>query len=494
MKRLLRSVIDYGGVTQENLAHNFQKLVQSSLEWTQPADQKVYEYVHSYWAQRLELPSAQTVQDYFGSIGDSGDIEVLERLKDIAAAPAYIRTNFAQLLTNLLEDQSKTKAVALLKETHEIVTRGLDIQDGKSREKIRRQGVRDGLIHFAERAHDLILPESNSRTAGDIRLDGQAVWKSYERAKIDKDKAWGKFTGINSIDKVCHGIKKGELWVHAAFPGDLKTTLAINWCYNLVTRYKTNILYFSFEMPYEQLRLLVYVMHSASARWRIQGYKPLDYRKVRDGELTPAEEEFYQKVIEDFCNNPDYCQFEIRAPDRDFTIDDIRLEAELTHKQMEVGLIVLDHGQLIEARRAKRSKDYVVELNSVVRDAKKLALHFNHGEKVPVLMLFQINRQGKEDAAKNEGRYKMSALAYANEVEKSADTITTTYLDEDHRRNGTTLFCNLKNRDNPLFDPFMARVEFSCRRIYNLDAVDAPIGQGMGAEDHQSLLDAMANI
>ena len=268
----------------------------------------------------------------------------------------------------------------------------------------------------------------------------------------------------------------------------------MNWCYNLVTRYKSNVVYFSLEMPYEQLRLQVYVIHSANAKWKQQGYKPLDYRKVRDGELTAAEKLFYQLVIDDFCNNPNYCHFEIRAPDRDITIDDIRLEVELTHKQLEVGLLVIDHGQLLEARKTKRSKDYVIELNSVVRDTKKLALHFNHGEKIPVLMLFQINRQGKEEAIKNQGRYKASALAYANEVEKSADTITTTFLDDDHRRNGTSLFCNLKNRDNPIFDPFMARVEFMCRRIYNLNAIDAPIGRGMGVEDHQSLLDAMANV
>lgn len=492
MKRLLRSVLDFGGITQENLVQNFQKLNSTNLEWTQPPDQKIFEYTRGYFQQRLEMPSGQTVLDYFQTIGDSGDIEVIERLKDVAAAPAYIRTNYVQLLTNLMEEQSRAKAVALLKETHEIVTRGLDVLDGK--DKIRRQGVRDGLIHFAGRAHDLLLPESSSRTAGDIRLDGQAVWKSYEEAKTNKDKVWGKFTGINEIDKVCRGIKRGELWVHAAFPGELKTTFALNWCYNLVTRYRTNVLYYSLEMPYEQIRLQVYVIHSANAKWKALGYKPLDYRKVRDGELSPAEETFYQRVIDDFSNNPEYCHFEIRSPDRDFTIDDIRLDAELTHKQLEVGLLVLDHGQLIEARKTKRSKDYVIELNSVVRDAKKLALHFNHGEKIPVLMLFQINRQGKEEAVKNQGRYKASALAYANEVEKSADTITTTFLDDEHRRNGTSLFCNLKNRDNPLFEPFMARVEFMCRRIYNLSTVDAPIGKGMGVEDHQSLLDAMANV
>ncbi len=488
MKRLLRSVIDFDGkLAQEHLTQNLQKVISSQIAWVRPDDEKVFQYVVSYFQSRLEIPSAQTVRDYFLR---ADDVEVQERILDIEAAPAYIRTNFQHLLQALLEEQNKEKTVKLLKETTEIVTRGMDIVEG--REKIRRHGVRDALLHFSQKSHDLIIPEYNARTSGDIRLDGQSMIDNYQNAKVNKDKVWGKFTGLNEIDKICHGHKRGELWVHGAFPGELKTTFAENVCYNLVTRYRTNIVFWSLEMPYEQVRLQFYVLHSANAKWRAMGYAPLDYRKVRDGELTPEEETFYEKVIDDFCNNPDYCHCEIMAPDHEMTIPDIKLETELLHKQMEVGLIVIDHGQEVEARKSKRSKDYTVELNSVVRDAKRLALHFNHGERVPVMLLWQINRQGKEEAVKNEGKYKMSAFTYANQVEKSADVITTTFLDdENHRKNGTTLFCNLKNRDNPKFDPFLASVNFDCRRIYNMDMYQ---GRGMSVETHHQVLDAMFNV
>lgn len=491
MKRLLRSVIDVDGkVTQENLVQNFQRLHAAHIEWNRPDDEKVYAYLLNYFQQRYEVPSLQTLRDYFGQIGGTGDIETLERLKDIEAASSYIRTNFVHLLQSILEEQNKVKAVALLKETQEIITKGLDYKEG--REKVRKQGVREGIVHFTQKAYDLIQVEYSSRTRGDIRQDGRQMIDEYETAKVNKDKVWGRFTGLNEIDKVCHGAKPGELWVHAGFPGELKTGFACNWMYNLITRYRSNVLYFSLEMPYEQLRRQIYTMHSAHAKWALEGYRPLDYRKVRDGELSPTEEAFYKRVVEDFSTNPDYCEFEIIAPDRDLTIKDIKLEAEMLHKQMEVGMIVIDHGQLVTP--GKSSKDYVVELNGIVRDAKKLALHFNHGEKVPVLMLFQINRQGKEEADKSEGRYKASAIAYANEVEKSADIITTTYLNDEHRRNGTTLFCNLKNRDNPKFEPFMAKVDFEPRRIRNMDMFRGASGRGMGVEDHAAALTAMMEV
>jgi replicative DNA helicase len=494
MKRLLRSTIDIGGtITQENLVNNFQKLIQSQIEWQRPDDQRIFEYTLKYFQQRLEIPDIQTVRDYFKKLGDNGDLEVEERLKDVEAAPFYIRTNYAHLLQSLLEEQNTVKAIALLTETKDIITKGVDFVEPGSREKTRKKGVREGLVHFTSKAHDLIIPEYNAKTAGDMRLDGQAIWNEYNEAKHNKDKAWGKFTGINHIDLCCHGIKKGELWVHAAFAGELKTTFALNWCYNLVTRYKTNVLYFSLEMPYEQIRRQVMAIHSANGKFKAMGFAPLDYRKIRDGELTVAEEAFYQKVIEDWTTCPDYCSFEIRSPDKDMTIDDVRLEAELVHKQTEIGLLVLDHGQLLEPRKKRRSNDYVVELNSIVKDTKKLALHFNHGEKLPILLLFQINRQGREEAAKNGGKYKATAIAYANEVEKSADYITTTFLDDDHRRNGTTYITNLKNRENGLFEPFIASVEFSCRRMGNQDMLRA--GRGMGVETvYASSTDALSFI
>lgn len=501
MKRLLRSILDVGGaVSQENLTANYTKLKASPLTWDRPEDQKISDFVDSYFQARLELPAIQTLADFFGD-----DTEIRERLKDIAAAESYVRTNFAHLLESLVERQNQIKATALLKEAHEIITKGLVIEEGK--EKVQKKGVREGLLHFTTKANELIIPEFNARIRGDLRLDGQQVWDEYLLAKVNKDKVWGKFTGLNNIDTICHGLKRGEMHVHAAFAGHLKTSFATNWCYNLVTRYRTNVFYASFEMKYEHIRRLIYVIHSTNMRWQGRDpskhqcsacpHTPLDYRKVRDGELTPEEELFYQLVIDDFCNNPEYCQFIVWAPDQDVSIDDVRLEAEMKHKELEIGFVVLDHGGLMEPRKKKRNKDYVVELNSILRDSKKFALHFNHGEGVPLLMLFQINRMGLDDADKNDGVYKMKALTYANEAEKSADVITTTYLDDqvggEYRKNLHTKFSNLKNRDNPLFEPFLASVNFRSRRITNLDTT-ANTGTGMSVEEQDAVGSMMEQL
>ena len=469
MRRLLRSVIDLDGqISQENLQGNWGKLVAADPDWQRPDDQRIYEFLRTFVGQRLELPTIQTVRDYFAKIGDLGDLEVEERLKDIEAAPWYIRTNFAHLLEELLKEQRAVKAVALLKETQDIVRKGIDVAEPGSRKKVRKHGVEDGYLHMMREFPALLPRKSSARTSGELHRDAPAVLAEYEQAKRDGGGV-GKLIGLNSIDTVCHGIKKGELWVHAAFPGHLKTSLALNWAYNLVTRYRTNVLFFSLEMAYEQLRRQFAVLHTAAPKFKRARRPPLDNRAVREGQLSEIEEEFLREAIQDLESNPDHCELELRCPDRRTTIEDIRVEAERLQREMDVGLIVIDHGQLVAPNQ--RRTDYVVELNDIVREAKQLALHFDGGEKVPVLLLWQINRQGHEEAVKNQGRYKATALAYANELEKSADVITTTFLDDARRAAGTTLFTNLKNRENALFAPFEADVHFPSRRIDQLRIV-----------------------
>jgi len=479
MKGLLRSVIDMdGGVSQENLVANFQKLVASHVEWTQPADQRVYDFVLNYFHQRLEIPARQTLADFFEAKRDQ---EVVERIKDYEGQKPYIRTNYAHLISTTVEEQNRVKAITILKESQEIISKGLVIGQEK------KQGLRDGVLHFSQNAHKLLVYQHNARIQGNIREDGQEVWDNYQEAKANKGLAWGKFCGLNNIDKVLRGIKRGELWLHAAFTGELKTSFALNWAYNLVTRYRSNVFYVTLEMPYEQVRAMIYAMHSSNPRFKLLGYESLEYDRICAGTLTPEEEKFYQLVIDDFVNNPEYGSFDVWSPDDDVTTDDIKMAAELSHQKNEVHLLVIDHGGLVEPRKKKRGKDYTIELNSVLRDSKKLALHFNHGEKVPVLLLFQINRDGKDYADKNEGRYKLRALSYANEAERSADVVTTTYLNDEHRTAGTTLFDCLKRRDGPFFPHFVAGVDWKTRRIFNHDQLTgATSDKGMSLDDHRT--------
>jgi replicative DNA helicase len=471
-KRLLRGIIDFGDnrISEENLNVNYQRLSRSGFEWNNPDERKLFQFIKEYVQANHETPNAPIIRDFFERLNE---LTVTEKLLDVKAVEVYTRSHYETLLKDLLEEQNQNKVRKLLGVVEEISTKGLVVGTGKDKKTIR--GVKEGLQYFNEKIYEMIPPETNARTEGDVLDDTGEAWEEYQIAKVNKGKVYGRFTGIEQIDVACHGIKKGEMWVHAAAPGGLKTTFAMNWAYNQVTRYNANVLYVSLEMKYDHLRRLACVMHTSNGAFLAQGYRPLDYRKVRDGELSLEEEAFYQMALKDLETNPKYNRFKVWAPDRDVTVQDIRVQAELIHRSMEIGMIIIDHGGLVAA--AKSHKDYTIELNSVLRDTKKMALHFNGGEGIPVCVLFQVNRQGKESVDKlsgtdAEGKYSMSHLAYANEAERSADYITTSYINDDLKRQGAAVLCNPKNRDNDPFALTKVRVDFTCRRMMTWEAGD----------------------
>lgn len=487
-KRLLRGVIDFGDsrITDENLNVNYQRLVRSNFDWNNPDERKLFTFIKEYVQKNHETPSSSLIRDFFERLNE---LTVTEKLLDVQSVEVYIRTHYETLLRDLLEEQNQNKLRKLLQDVEEIATKGRIIGLGKDKRTIK--GTKESVQYFNEKVYELIPPETNAQTEGEVLGDAHAAWEEYQVAKINHGKVYGRFTGIDQIDLACHGIKRGEMWVHAAAPGGLKTTFAMNWAYNLVTRYKANVLFISLEMKYDHLRRLACALHTSNGAFLAQGYKPLDYRKIRDGELNPEEEAFYQKALKDFETNPDYCRFKVWAPDKDVTVQDIRVQAELIHKNMEIGLIIIDHGGLVTA--AKGHKEYTVELNSVLRDTKKMALHFNGGESIPICVLFQVNRQGKEAVDKlagtdQEGRYSMSHLAYANEAERSADYITTSYVDDNLKKQGASILSNPKNRDNNPFDLTKVRVDYSCRRMMTWDPQDQiDMGHGELTQDDLEL-------
>lgn len=467
MKRLLRGIIDCGGISRDGLVSNYQKLRASKIEWVQAPDRRIFQFVGDFFAQELELPAFRTVSDSFAKIDD---VEAVERLKDIKEASPHEDGNYRWLLRTLLDEQHKQALLATLKETQEIAVKGLTL--GEGREKKRVEGVKEAILHLQHKVSSLAVEDATTKTKANLRAEAPEAWMDYEKAQASPDKAVGKLIGIPEVDTVCKGAKSGELWLHAGYTGELKTVVGLNWCYQLVTRYQTNVYFVSLEMPLKQLRNIICVMHTTNPKWDRMGFKPLEYRKVRDGGLSPDEAAFYKLALDDFYTNPSYGQFEVWCPDHEVNINDIKAAAEFHSKNLDLGFLVIDHGGIVQP--VQEYKDFNIALNTVIRDAKRVALHFNQGAGIAVLLLFQINRQGKDDADKNEGRYKLRALSNANEAERSADVVTTTYLNDELRRQGRTIVCNLKNRDNPLFEPFHLGVDFATRRLTK--AVDA--GEG----------------
>jgi replicative DNA helicase len=291
MKRILRSVIDFetddSPDSRDLLAENLKELVEFPLDWPRVDDKALYEYVLMHFKQFLEVPSYKVVADYFERADDP---EALSRLKEVAASQLYTRSGFRYLLERTLEEQNTSRLAVAGREFLDILQKGLDVRDG--RKTVRKKGVTDAVEHLALRMQECVVkPKAGVKLSGDIREDGEEVWKDHERAATDRSSVYGRLTGLNEIDVVNRGLRPGELWIHGGYPGELKTTFAENWAYNQVVHYKTSIVYWAFEQKYEQLRRHIYVIHSSHPRFTAMGFSPLDDRKVRDGELDAKEVE-----------------------------------------------------------------------------------------------------------------------------------------------------------------------------------------------------------
>lgn len=258
------------------------------------------------------------------------------------------------------------------------------------------------------------------------------------------------------------------------------TTVALNYAYNNAFIYNKNIFYAILEMTYTSLRRQIYVIHSSHGKfvtdWYLedkrrglpddQCYRGIDYRKVRDGELSDFDLERFKKVAQDFKANCKGKLF-VWRPEDEVKMSDIKKKSEMFHNKYGCDGLIIDYLGLVQPKH--RIQDQLASVNSVVREGRMLALNFGRGRGIPLLSLFQMNRQGKMRADKNDGRYDYSAIAFANQIEKDADVITYTYLNDELRKDGKFYLGNLKNRDNPIFERMVGKILWGSKRMRSMD-------------------------
>jgi hypothetical protein len=191
-------------------------------------------------------------------------------------------------------------------------------------------------------------------------------------------------------------------------------------------------------------------------------YLGLDYRKVRDGKLSELDYKRLKLVAQDFKANSKG-KIYIWRPPMQVTSDEVRKKAEMFHNKYGCDGIVLDN--MSNMKPKFRTNDYITMMNSIVTECRFLALNFARGNTVPVLGLFHMNRQGKLRAEKADGKYDAAAISYANQLEKDADVITYTYLDEKLRQESQFKMGCIKNRDNPIFQQIIGKIFWNTKRM-----------------------------
>lgn len=493
MKTLLRSTFLCKPEENADLfQQNYLALAQSGLGFETTEDNLVWTWVQEFFLTHNHVPTLTTLRAHFERVKE---MEVVDRLEELSAFPSRTRGDFLRHLEEKSEDRKIRLVRQHLKTAAEITETGYEEKIPGQKESKKLLGAVDAMRYLMEKSHDIVAPTLGSRLSGGVLGATETFKERYARIEADPQYGRGQFSGIRQLDDSMGGLKKGELWTHAAYTGHMKSSLAMAWCYTQAVYYMTDSLYFSLEMPWEQVQNILWAMHSFHEKFReiriklkiqpasskmsdgspVHYDKGLDYQKIKYAQLEKHEKQFLFDYVEpdlkEGAATGEYgeVQVEVADPDKaDFTVPDARSRAEILYAKNPFAMIVFDHMGLLAPRKWVSSTSE--RTNEVVRDIKKMAMSFNRGQGIAVLGLFQMNRDGFRAAEKNEGKYNSTHLAYANEAEKSSDVITASWIDDELRSAGRFFMQCLKSRDQAPFERFGIRVEFHCRRLLTDDS------------------------
>jgi len=494
MKILLRSVFKASGSDNGDLLfQNSLKLMDSGIVFDVPEERVIWKYITDFIQQHRHVPDRATIIGHYKA---SKEPEVCDLVEAISSFGAIVRGDFIRRLESKSDEKRTQKLKDILAFASDIVQTGKTVKEG--RKEVKLQGAIDAIRYIMDESHSIVAPTLGTRLSGEVTKDGASFKQEYEKVEADPLAGMGQFCGIQQIDDSMRGAKRNELWIHAAYTGGLKSLFFLNWAYTQAIFYGHSSLLFSLEMPYNQCRRMLFSMHSyhdkfSAVRVKMGVQKDITspvgipYERIRDGELTAKEKQFLFEYVEpDFAGQPTprnlkpykdgdgnlltppggygEIHIEVANPDKDdFTMPDLRSKAEVLYSRSPFQTIFVDHLGLM-APRSKGLNSTTEKLNEVLRDCKKLAMSFNRGQGIAVVGAFQISRKGYEAAIKT-GTYLLSHLSYSNECERSADIVTSTFVSEEMQKVNRVKFQCLKSRDNAPFEPFMSRVEYTCRRI-----------------------------
>jgi replicative DNA helicase len=500
MKRIFRSIINIkkdGNPTipLNELEINYTAFVKSKIKAEDSAE-LIYHWIEAHHREYKEVPSFELILE---KAKLEGNEVILANLREIAIQLPYTRSDFLAILKEKYEEQCNGEFKGILNKTWEVTTSGIDVKEKRRTRKLK--GLRAAIEYFTSNVRKFRKEGIQLKIEGCIRSeeDRKEVVDGYLKRKRDPTAANdGLYTFLDKIDDVFKGVKLGDLFIVAAFVGQGKSTFTANMTYNAVCQ-GMNGVFFTLEMTFDEMRTIFYVLHTTNPDWYNhsvygQKYKHLvgkiSYDKVRYGELSDEEQEFFEVASADFRNREDFGELFIIQPPDQLTPSYLEMElydkkAQLSEmedgvKNIKLDFCVIDYIGLMAQDKEERYGDFNVDLNSIIKKLKNLAITFDNGAALRIITPFQVNREGWKEAAKNDGVYRLTALSNANESERAADHVITLYMTDEMKKAGIVKITCLKHRRGADFAPFEAHIDLACsKRVRDvIDILGDPTREG----------------
>ena len=238
----------------------------------------------------------------------------------------------------------------------------------------------------------------------------------------------GLESGFTELDQMLTGFHGSELIIIAARPGMGKTAFALNILTNVSVKHKVPVLFFSLEMPANQIGLRMLCIEAM-----------VDSQRVRTGHIDQEELKKIFNVSGKLNKSPIYIDDSPSA-----TIMEIRAKARRLAQKVPLGMIIVDYLQLISSLS---KVDRHLQIAEISRLLKQLARELN----IPVIALSQLSR-AVESRTNQEPT--LSDLRESGAIEQDADIVMFIYREEkvkkDSEKKGIATIMVAKQRNGPI--------------------------------------------
>ena len=334
-------------------------------------------------------------------------------------------------------------------------------------EKRHAQQVSSEIIDIASRVgqrglteEDIIQLQNKIKDKAKVIEEDAYSLSSFETTyNRNKAKKIGLSTGVNYIDDIVGGLDKGTVNTIMAYTSQGKSLWATNIAYKNSYEKDYNIAMISLEVTKQEVQYNILTRHSNLSKF--DKYPFINKDKIKFGNLSEDEEDYLMNtIIKDYESNKQGLFFILDEDDfSNFSFSEIRKKLyqidDICQAKTGHGLdaLIVDHIGLMKFNDNSNSSgksEYSI-INDYVSFFRRLTLSFRKyddgsASQLITILLAQANRNGFDAATKRKGNYSLTAIAEANEVERSSYRIFSIWTNDELKHAKECMVCILKNR------------------------------------------------
>lgn len=308
----------------------------------------------------------------------------------------------------------------------------------------------DSFDELSDKATTSLITLSNRRQTKSISSLKDLVLSSLNKLEFQQ-KSGATIQGISSgypyLDNMCSGFKAGDMIVLAGRPGMGKTGFALNIAL-AIAKNNLNVLFFSLEMPAEQItNRILSIECSINSRNILNG--KLDQEEINRLYANLDSTSGLQIYIDE---TPSITISELRSKAKKLDAELRKVPNPERQTPNKLDCIFIDYLQLMSSNVFKEDK--VRQVEDISKNIKKLAKDLE----IPIVAMAQLNRKieerrgGKMEISGNKPM--LSDLKDSGSIEQDADMVMfihreDAYKKSDEEKNNEAEIFVQKNRHGP---------------------------------------------